>query len=55
MKEFDTIFEKGKINPYEKFFIGQSYLALLTQLNGVGVANVTFEPGCRNNGIHLTE
>ena len=49
MNEFDTIFEKGDINPYGKYFIGQSYLAMLTELNGVGVANVTFEPGCRNN------
>ena len=38
-----------KSNPYGKYFIGQSYLAMLTQLNGVGVANVTFEPDCRNN------
>lgn len=49
MNEFETIFEKGEPNPFGKYFIGQSYLALLTQLNGVGVANVTFEPSCRNN------
>lgn len=49
MNEFDSIFEKGEINPFGKFFVGQSYLAMLTELNGVGVANVTFEPGCRNN------
>lgn len=49
MSEFETMFEKGEPNPFGKYFIGQSYLALLTQLNGVGVANVTFEPGCRNN------
>lgn len=49
MNEIHSIFEKGEINPYGKFFTGQSYLALMTQLNGVGVANVTFEPGCRNN------
>lgn len=49
MNEIYSIFEKGEINPYGKFFTGQSYLALMTQLNGVGVANVTFEPGCRNN------
>ena len=29
--------------------MGRSYLKILTDLNGVGVANVTFEPGCRNN------
>lgn len=49
MREFKTMFEKGVPNPFGKFFVGQSYLAGLTQLNGVGVANVTFEPGCRNN------
>lgn len=49
MNEFETIFEKGEPNPFGEYFTGQSYLALLTQLNGVGVANVTFAPGCRNN------
>lgn len=49
MNEIENIFEEGDINPYGKYFIGQSYLAMLTELNGVGVANVTFEPGCRNN------
>ncbi len=33
---------------YEKYFIGKSYLNPLTN-EGVGIANVTFEPGCRNN------
>ena len=36
---------------YAKFFIGKSYLALLTsnkELN-TPICNVTFEPGCRNN------
>lgn len=49
MEAFENLFEQGEINPYGEFFVGQSYLARLTQLNGVGVANVTFEPGCRNN------
>lgn len=49
MSEFETIFEKGDPNPFGEYFLGQSYLALLTQLSGVGVANVTFEPSCRNN------
>lgn len=49
MSEFETIFEKGDPNPFGEYFSGQSYLAMLTQLNGVGVTNVTFEPGCRNN------
>ncbi|MBM6929119.1 cupin domain-containing protein [Parasutterella secunda] len=31
-----------------KYFIGQSYLNMLTK-TGVVTANVTFEPGCRNN------
>ena len=33
---------------FAKYFIGQSYLAPLST-NQVGVYNVTFEPGCRNN------
>ena len=37
-----------KNTAYAKYFIGQSYLQPLTS-EGVGVANVTFEPGCRNN------
>ncbi|SDG87408.1 cupin domain-containing protein [Marvinbryantia formatexigens DSM 14469] len=43
-------------NPFGEYFTGQSYLAMLMQLNGVGVANVTFEPACRNNWhIHYGE
>ena len=36
---------------YAKYFIGQSYLKPLTQPGACAVflANVTFEPGCRNN------
>lgn len=33
---------------YAKFFIGQSYLAPVST-SQVGIFNVTFEPGCRNN------
>lgn len=33
---------------YAKYFVGQSYLKPLTT-EGVNSANVTFEPGCRNN------
>ena len=33
---------------YAKYFIGQSYLAPLSTVQ-VGIFNVTFEPGCRNN------
>lgn len=40
---------------YAKYFVGQSYLNRLTK-DGVGIANVTFEPGCRNNWhIHKAE
>ena len=47
--EYGTIFEKGNPNPFGQYFTGNSYLAMLTQLEGVVVANVTFEPACRNN------
>ena len=40
-----SVWPKGVPNPYGEFFTGNSYLA---QLDG-GLANVTFEPGCRNN------
>lgn len=54
--EHGTIFEKGILNPYGQYFTGKSYLAMLTSLEGVGVANVTFEPACRNNWhIHLAD
>lgn len=44
-----TIFPVGKPNDdYAQFFIGQSYLEMLTE-TGVSIANVTFEPSCRNN------
>lgn len=43
------IFPIGKPNDaYAQYFIGQSYLAPLST-EQVGVFNVTFEPGCRNN------
>lgn len=41
----------AKNEAFQKYFIGQSYLQNLVNdpdLN-VGVANVSFEPGCRNN------
>lgn len=40
-----------KNDAYAKYFVGQSYLQNLIadpQID-VGVGNVTFEPGCRNN------
>lgn len=43
------VFPKGEKNDaYAKYFIGQSYLNMLTT-KGVAIGNVTFEPGCRNN------
>lgn len=43
------MFPIGKPNDgFAKFFIGQSYLAPLST-SQVGIYNVTFEPGCRNN------
>ncbi|MBS5977659.1 MAG: cupin domain-containing protein [Actinomyces urogenitalis] len=50
--EADNVFGKGEPNTaYAQFFTGNSYLrALVTDPDcAVGVANVTFEPGCRNN------
>lgn len=37
-----------KNDAYAKFFIGQSYLAPVSEKN-FPIFNVTFEPGCRNN------
>lgn len=44
----EVLFGVGEENPYGEFFTGQSYLNILTS-ESVTVANVTFEPGCRNN------
>ncbi len=45
----NIIFKRGKKNDaYAKYFIGQSYLKTLNT-DGVNIANVTFEPRCRNN------
>ena len=48
---YGGMFGIGKPNTdYAKYFIGNSYLNPLTNPNEtVFVANVTFEPGCRNN------
>ncbi|WP_097003974.1 cupin domain-containing protein [Lacrimispora amygdalina] len=45
-----AIFPIGEPLPemFSKFFVGQAYLNMLTT-EGVGIGNVTFEPGCRNN------
>lgn len=34
---------------FAKYFIGNSYLNPLAKTDNVFIANVTFEPGCRNN------
>lgn len=40
---------------FAKYFVGQSYLALLT-MDQIPTFNVTFEPACRNNWhIHHAE
>ena len=44
-----VLFGFGKENTaYARYFIGKSYLQPLNS-EGVGIANVTFEPKCRNN------
>ena len=44
-----SIFKTGKKNDaFAEYFSGQSYLAPLST-EQIGIFNVTFEPGCRNN------
>ena len=48
----EPLFGKGLPNDaYSKYFVGNSYLNPLTEYGKcpVFLANVTFEPGCRNN------
>ena len=54
MSDFDTqnIFGKGAFNEaFDEYFTGKSYLNPLVDIgdNLMFIANVTFEPGCRNN------
>lgn len=43
------VFGRGEENTaYAKYFVGQSFLNILST-EGVFIANVTFEPKCRNN------
>lgn len=50
MSDFNSLFKNGEENTgFAEYFIGKSFLNPLAKSNGVGVANVTFEPGCRNN------
>ena len=50
--EKENVFGLGEPNVnFAKYFIGNSYLKPLTNLNDTSLvlANVTFEPSCRNN------
>lgn len=54
MEEFDKANKFGTGNPndaFAKYFVGNSFLNPLTNPKDTAVflANVTFEPGCRNN------
>lgn len=51
-QSFEPMFGLGKPNDaYAEYFTGQSYLNPLARAGepALGVANVTFEPGCRNH------
>ncbi len=52
-QEFDklNVFGLGQPNDaFAEYFSGQSYIKMLAKTNnGISFANVTFEPGCRNN------
>ena len=53
-----NVFGRGEPNDaFAAYFVGQSYLNALTDPKcGLFLANVTFEPGCRNNWhIHHAE
>lgn len=44
-----SVFPTGETNDaFSQYFVGQSYLNMLSTQQ-VGIGNVTFEPGCRNN------
>ncbi|MDO4903012.1 MAG: cupin domain-containing protein [Limosilactobacillus sp.] len=49
----NDLFGFGESNEaFKKYFVGKSYLNMLTQISDdidCVVANVSFEPGCRNN------
>ena len=47
-EKFGPFARGGKNEAYAQYFVGQSYLNMLTT-TGVVTANVTFEPACRNN------
>jgi 4-carboxymuconolactone decarboxylase len=46
----DSLFGLGEENTaFAPYFVGKSYLKALSTKDGLGIYNVTFEPGCRNN------
>ena len=51
------IFGMGEPNAnFAKYFIGNSYLKPSAKTENISIANVTFEPGCRNNWhIHKSD
>lgn len=55
MKELSVFKIGDKNDAFAKYFVGQSYLNPISK-EQVFIANVTFEPGCRNNWhIHCAE
>ena len=49
-EEHGGIFGQGEPNiNFAKYFVGNSYLKPLAKTDNMFIANVTFEPGCRNN------
>lgn len=50
VEEHGGVFGLGEPNTaYAKYFIGNSYLKPVAKTDNLFIANVTFEPGCRNN------
>lgn len=48
MKELSVFKTGAKNDAFAKYFVGQSYLNMLST-EQVAIGNVTFEAGCRNN------
>ena len=49
-EEHGGIFGQGEPNVnYAQYFVGNSYLKPLAKMDKIFIANVTFEPKCRNN------
>ena len=50
MENHGGMFGQGEPNVnFAQYFIGNSYLKPLAKMDNISIANVTFEPGCRNN------